>query len=94
MAKQYYINGVRLDEDEDEEHIESVSVRKQDTKEHYLVPRGFVALLIKSGISFKTRYFYEKEWHTGAEIEVYEETFLRANPNHSARDNLRNLKKV
>lgn len=38
MAKQYYINGVRLDEDE--EHIESVSVRKQNTKEHYLVPRN------------------------------------------------------
>ncbi|WP_057437090.1 hypothetical protein [Pseudomonas syringae group genomosp. 3] len=82
MSKQYYINGIRFDKHE--EHIEFVSVRKDGTKEHYLVPRGFVALLIKSGISFKTRYNKDKKWHTGAEVEVYDETFLRANPNETS----------
>lgn len=92
MPKQYYINGIRFDKHE--EHIEFVSVRKDGTKEHYLVPRGFAALLIKSGISFKTRYNKDKKWHTGAEVEVYDETFLRANPNETSLDNLRNLSRV
>jgi hypothetical protein len=88
--KQYFINAIRLDKEN--EHIEWVKVRKDGTKGSYATRRELVVHLINSGISFKTRYRDKKnEWQTGAEVEVFEKTFLRANPNTTALDNLRNL---
>ncbi|GID03391.1 hypothetical protein TMM008_05930 [Pseudomonas sp. 008] len=41
--------------DKDEEHIEYVRVRKDGLGDNFVVPRGFVAQLITSGIPFKAR---------------------------------------
>ncbi|VVQ34605.1 DUF3892 domain-containing protein [Pseudomonas fluorescens] len=87
--KQYYITAIRLDSKK--EHIESVKIRKNNTKEYYVIARALAAHLIESGISFKTRYLHNGDWHTGAEVEVFDGEFLRADPNATARDNLRNL---
>ncbi|GLO51917.1 hypothetical protein PPUN110474_33180 [Pseudomonas putida] len=92
MADVYYINGIKLDKAE--EHIESVRVRKSVSNEHFIVPREFVAQLIQTGVSFKSRYYDGKGWQTGADVEVYEDVFLRANRNSTAKDNLRNLPQV
>ncbi|MGN7738723.1 hypothetical protein ACTJKT_01830 [Pseudomonas sp. 22526] len=92
MADVYYINGIRLDKTE--EHIEFVRVRKVGSDEHFIVPREFVAQLIQTGVSFKSRYHDGEEWKTGADVEVFEDVFLRANRNSTAKDNLRNLKQV
>ena len=91
MTKQYYISAIRLDEKD--EHIEFLKIRKANTKESYVVDRGLVAHLINSGLSFKTRYYIKKEnkWLTGSEVEVYDGIYLKANPNSTAADNLRNL---
>ncbi|MBP2081784.1 MULTISPECIES: DUF3892 domain-containing protein [Pseudomonas] len=92
MADVYFINGIKLDETE--EHIEYVRVRKSVSKENFIVPRKFVAQLIQTGVSFKSRYHDGKDWHTGADVEVYESIYLRANPNRTAKDNLRNLPQI
>ncbi|MFG0547130.1 DUF3892 domain-containing protein [Pseudomonas sp. YQ_6] len=91
MTDVYYINGIKLDEDD--EHIEYVRVRKSTSKEQFIIPRQFVVQLIQSGLVFKSRYHDGKEWHTGADVDVFERIYLRANPNHNAKDNLRNLRK-
>jgi len=91
MADVYYINGIRLDKED--EHIEYVRVRKSISNEQFIIPREFVAQLIQSGVAFKSRYHDGKEWHTGADVDVFEKFYLRANPNHNAKDNLRNLRK-
>ncbi|MBC2383575.1 DUF3892 domain-containing protein [Pseudomonas sp. WS 5096] len=87
--KQYYINAIRLDKEN--KHIEWVRIRKNGHKEYYVIRRQLAAHLIESGISFKTRYLEDKKWKTGAEVEVFEGDFLKANPNSTAKDNLRNL---
>lgn len=92
MANVYYINGIKLDKNE--EHIEYVRVRKSTSNENFTVHRQFIAQLIQSGLTFKSRYYDGKEWRTGANVEVYENTYLRANPNQTAKDNLRNLQRV
>lgn len=92
MADIYYINGIRLDKTE--EHIQFVRVRKAVSNEHFVVPREFVAQLIQTGVSFKSRYHDGNSWQTGADVEVYEDVFLRANRNSTAKDNLRNLPQV
>ncbi|MNJ55796.1 hypothetical protein D3C77_513140 [compost metagenome] len=92
MADLYYINGIRLDKTG--EHIELVRVRKEGSNEKFIVPREFVAQLIQTGVSFKSRYYDGKEWKTGADVEVFEDVFLRANRNSTAKDNLRNLRLV
>jgi hypothetical protein len=89
--KQFYINGIRLDDAG--EHIQYVRARVTTSDVSHIVPREFVADLIAAGVPFKTRYLNGKDWTTGADVEVYDEKFLRSNPNTSAKDNLKNLQK-
>lgn len=87
----YFINGIKLDDAG--EHIEWVRVRKSTDKKQFVVRREFIAQLIGSGVTFKSRYLNGDEWTTGADVEVYDVTFLRANPNSTGKDNLRNLQR-
>lgn len=89
MVDQYYVYGVKLDQKE--EHITSLKVRKVGAEYAYWVPRGFIAQLIQSGLPFSVRYKKNEKWYTGAEVSAFEGSYVRANPNHTALDNLRNL---
>ncbi|MGY2170586.1 DUF3892 domain-containing protein [Pseudomonas gingeri] len=89
--KQFYITGIRLDSKK--EHIEYVRARVHGSNDKYIVPRGFVVDLIGAGVPFKTRYYDGKDWVTGADIEIYDDVYLKSNPNEKAKDNLKNLQK-
>jgi len=88
--KQFYIYKIQLDVKK--EHIQFVSANSTTANDtRYKVPRAFVAQLIHAGVSFKVKYIKDKAWHIGAEVDVYDEVFLRSNPNSKAADNLSNL---
>ncbi|ROO03802.1 hypothetical protein BK673_24280 [Pseudomonas fluorescens] len=73
-------------------NIVAVRTCAKGGNEWFWVETGFIVQLIKQGVVFNTfREIGKDNWKIGAQVEIYDEKFLRTVANGTEKDNLESL---